>query len=207
MTKDERIAFLETQVVSLTATVEELQADKDRLLDMLQLALGPKPQSASTERTRRWRERHRDGHSDGHSDASRERLPLERVNLPILDQGNDQDVTPDARKQVDHTLSEPGTSRERHRDAFDRERAEADAAERGLTGAAFEAELQHFTDYWESAGWKRKNGPVKDRNATWRTWLDSPYRKPATTGGNHRNAPDFSGIEEFTQFLADRGVA
>lgn len=50
MTKDEIIA--------------QLIADKAELVRLLQLALGPRPQASSTERTRAWRERHSDGHRD-----------------------------------------------------------------------------------------------------------------------------------------------
>ena len=41
-----------------------------------------------------------------------------------------------------------------------------------------EEEANQFWDYWESAGWRRKNGPIRDWKATARTWTRSPYRKP-----------------------------
>ena len=39
-------------------------------------------------------------------------------------------------------------------------------------------EAANFYDYWTSAGWRRKAGPIKDWKATARTWVRSPYRKP-----------------------------
>lgn len=39
-------------------------------------------------------------------------------------------------------------------------------------------EAANFYDYWTSAGWRRKSGPIKDWKATARTWVRSPYRKP-----------------------------
>lgn len=47
-------------------------------------------------------------------------------------------------------------------------------------GAADEAAA--FWDYWESAGWRRKSGPLKDWRAAARNWLRQPYR------GGHRAA-------------------
>ena len=41
-----------------------------------------------------------------------------------------------------------------------------------------EEEAHQFWDYWESAGWRRKNGPIRDWKASARTWIRSPYRKP-----------------------------
>lgn len=41
-----------------------------------------------------------------------------------------------------------------------------------------EEEANQFWDYWESAGWRRKNGPIRDWKASARTWIRSPYRKP-----------------------------
>lgn len=38
-------------------------------------------------------------------------------------------------------------------------------------------EAANFYDYWTSAGWRRKAGPIKDWKATARTWMRSPYRK------------------------------
>lgn len=34
-----------------------------------------------------------------------------------------------------------------------------------------------FFDYWESAGWRRKSGPLKDWRAAARNWLRQPYRR------------------------------
>ncbi|MDE2098005.1 MAG: HNH endonuclease [Patescibacteria group bacterium] len=87
---------------------------------------------------------------------------------------------------------------------FDRERAEEDAGRRGLVDDAFEAELQRFTDYWDSQGWKRKNGPIKDRNAAWRSWLDSPYRQTAPSVKAKGNGIDYSGLNAWSR---DHGLA
>lgn len=134
--------------------------------------------------------------------------PRERVD-PTFPPG---DVDPGSRipEEVSNSLSGHATPVQRKNVAsvaFDRERAEADAAKHGLVGADFEAELQRFTDYWDSAGWKRKGGPVKDRNATWRSWLDSPFRQNGN-GNTHgkRNVPDYSGIDSFVAKLEAMGV-
>lgn len=42
-------------------------------------------------------------------------------------------------------------------------------------GAADEAE--QFWDYWTSAGWRRKSGPLKDWKAAARNWMRQPYRR------------------------------
>jgi hypothetical protein len=47
-------------------------------------------------------------------------------------------------------------------------------------GAADEAE--QFWDYWTSAGWRRKSGPLKDWQAAARTWMRQPYRGGNRTG-------------------------
>src|SRR5690348_16913264 len=164
MTKDKYIAELEAQIA-------ELKGDKRALVEMLQLALSPKERSKGAIRQANYMARKR--HNDRHNDASLVTQPLERVTLPTFPSGDVTHVTPDP-KEGSKTHSGPA-SQKRHSDALDHDRAEQDAAKHGLVGAAFEAELQHFTDYWDSAGWKRKSGPVKDRNATFRTWLDSPY--------------------------------
>jgi hypothetical protein len=36
---------------------------------------------------------------------------------------------------------------------------------------------EQFYDYWTSAGWRRKSGPIRDWRATARTWTRSPYRR------------------------------
>lgn len=40
-----------------------------------------------------------------------------------------------------------------------------------------------FWDYWTSAGWRRKSGPIKDWQAAARTWIRQPFRQ---TGGGDR---------------------
>jgi biotin operon repressor len=40
---------------------------------------------------------------------------------------------------------------------------------------------EQFFDYWTSAGWRRKSGPIRDWRATARTWTRSPYRRGSTT--------------------------
>lgn len=47
-------------------------------------------------------------------------------------------------------------------------------------GAADEA--GGFWDYWESAGWRRKGGPVKDWRAAARNWMRQPYRRRDRAG-------------------------
>jgi len=41
-------------------------------------------------------------------------------------------------------------------------------------------EAENFYDYWESVGWSRRNGKIKDWRATVRTWLKNA--KPISTG-------------------------
>lgn len=88
---------------------------------------------------------------------------------------------------------------------LDRERAEADAAQRGVVGAEFATEFQRFQDYWDSAGWKRKGGSVKDRNATWRTWLDSPFRAKSNGSGPATEAKGRAGLREWMASTDDNG--
>lgn len=168
MTKDEQIAWLMKRVEFLEA---ELRASQSVTL--------PSPGAL---RMRRFRAR-KASQEASLSDVTSVTHPLESDLPTFLQENVTKNGSPQER--VDKTHTEPA-SLKRHNvtpvTAIDFERAEADAASRGLIGAAFGAELQRFHDYWDSAGWKRKNGPVKDRNATWRTWLDSPYRQ----GGEHR---------------------
>lgn len=41
----------------------------------------------------------------------------------------------------------------------------------GLTPMESMREARQFWDYWESMGWRRKSGPMKDWQASVRTWL------------------------------------
>lgn len=47
-------------------------------------------------------------------------------------------------------------------------------------------------DYWLSAGWKRKSGPIVDWHATCRTWLrNERERNPVKPVKQAANTPDF----------------
>lgn len=45
-----------------------------------------------------------------------------------------------------------------------------------------DGEAVQFFDYWTSAGWRRKGGPIKDWKAAARNWCRQPYRN----GGGNR---------------------
>ena len=44
-------------------------------------------------------------------------------------------------------------------------------------------EAESFYDYWESAGWSRKSGKIKDWRATVRTWLRNSNKLPTKSNG------------------------
>ena len=44
-------------------------------------------------------------------------------------------------------------------------------------------EAESFYDYWESAGWSRKSGKIKDWRATVRTWLKNSNKLPTKSNG------------------------
>lgn len=193
--------FLPGEVCSESATqvtdaerVAVLEARVDELMELLRLALTPKQRSNNAIRQARYRERHESVTNNATRNATRND-PLESVTPTSL---QEDVLTVPSEKEVGNSHTEPALQK-RYSVTFDRARAESDAAAKGITGDAFEAELQHFTDYWDSAGWKRKNGPVKDRNATWRTWLDSPYRN-GKNGNGHRPKQDFlAGLREWNE--------
>lgn len=54
---------------------------------------------------------------------------------------------------------------------LDEDRAYEDAAKKGYGRAETTDMLEAFRDHWQSKGWRDKDGPLKDINARFRTWL------------------------------------
>lgn len=179
MTKDQQIADLK----------EEIRWLRSQLSDALAMVREEQAKRALTSTERSQKKRALDAtkcnenatHSASHFVAD----PLVSVRTSLSSSGNVTTEIP--QEDVGNDLSEHATknvAKTLHCPPLDMTRAEADATLKGLVGQAFEDELQRFNDYWDSCGWKRKNGPVKDRNATWRTWLNSPFRENGKTSGN-----------------------
>ena len=199
VTKDEHIARLMALVESLTQQLAEERENR-------------RPRTGA-ERTAKWRDEKRHAASHGSDDVrhisshlSTEQRhtasplcdeiasppPIESTSTSstsLLGNGSTDPLKETKRNSLSETVTQNVTKRHTYQE-FDVERARADALARGLSGEAFEAELQRFTDYWDSAGWRRKNGPVKDRNATWRSWLDSPYRQKAMAKADGKTGVD-----------------
>jgi hypothetical protein len=69
--------------------------------------------------------------------------------------------------------SESGDARPAARSshAFDEQAAHEYASAKGYDLVQTCRMLESFLAFWESRGWRDRVGPVKDRNARWRTWV------------------------------------
>lgn len=79
--------------------------------------------------------------------------------------------------------SPPPTNKKERRNREEKEKQTDNAKPQNIEQArAYFAELnaeheaETFYDYWTSAGWRRKSGPIKDWRAAARNWLRQPHR-------------------------------
>jgi hypothetical protein len=113
------------------------------------------------------------------------------VNWALYQGGSVESVT----QPVNHpsTNRQPSVTNKNDKNDKKKERARAtfqkptvEEVEAFCTQQGFSIDANHFVDYYESTGWKRGNTPVKNWQATVRTWVN---RNKTTTTPTTRKQP------------------